>query len=937
MALILRLLPLVMLCAPAFTLADDPDEAVKVFNELKFPVVSISNSEGFGTGVLIDPSGLILTCAHVVTSPIPYEVKVDLGTVDEAKVVTFKKVQIVGYHPERDLALIRIDPKENNATLQSAVISKDKASTGQRIYAIGNPGAGDKMLEKTITQGIVSGVDREFSQQKFYQIDAAVNPGNSGGPVVDHNGKVVGIVTFQFTNLQALNFAIPLRDIDMTKFGPLTEHKADPTRSAELLKQAKQFTEAARQMLQQQGADSDEYRKALAYANQCYAEALIYDPSNPEIYTDIGTQDVGLGMYDSAAAYLVRAVEIRPWGINNSLTYHELGLSYDRQNMGDKALITWKEGQAKFPYTAALWDDISVYQLDKEQYSDAAYSASVALACGGRKARIVGLQRIVRTAREHLDESEKAELLKKTDHDAICQALEEMRVKSNKARKHRTLYMTEEFVDLMKQVGTLDVPGVEDKIAQVPLKAPEALAIGEDVADADADPDAKPKPKKHIAVAEDDQGDDTVPAPHKKAVIPDDPADPGTPPADAPAPGKPKVAAPPADDQPDVPEPHHNKPEKNAEDNSDESPKNKAKPAEKGGGDDWIGGGSPKKGSKSAEVPAVPPSTVIAPTPAITGLDLAGTVGTIDDAKVVPLDLDKQEVSDAVFSSDGSTLYVLQKSGMLRKIAFPSLHEERQTNLASAVVGMGMTHKGLAVYVSSAQELWLLDSDTLDVKHRTGIPGVIRMSTAPAIGKVLVSTGKGDLQLVDPLAETVSEKLAANGAGAEFAFDLFALSPDGQSVFCNQNGAIAQFSLSDGQLSYVAIGPKIGSEPRKIIVSPDSKYVCMTCKGGNVLPDVDAKSGPVTCVFRASDLQKPVMTIASGASPHEFGFDVPARQLYAQNNQRQLMVFSPSGDKIKEYTLDKDADPDSVKFLVHPSGRSLVVLAGGSVQWVTLP
>ena len=49
------------------------------------------------------------------------------------------------------------------------------------------------------------------------------------------------------------------------------------------------------------------------------------------------------------------------------------------------------------------------------------------------------------------------------------------------------------------------------------------------------------------------------------------------------------------------------------------------------------------------------------------------------------------------------------------------------------------------------------------------------------------------------------------------------------------------------------------------------------------------------------------------------------------------MVFSPSGDKIKEYTLDRDADPDSVKFLVHPGGRSLVVLAGGSVQWVTLP
>jgi tetratricopeptide (TPR) repeat protein/V8-like Glu-specific endopeptidase len=929
-----------MLAAPAISLADDPDEAVKVFNQLKFPVVDISNSEGFGTGVIIDSSGLILTCAHVVVSPIPYEVKVDLGTLDEPKVVTFKKVQIVGYHPERDLALIRIDPKENDATFQAAILSKDKASTGQRIYAIGNPGAGNKMLEKTITQGIVSGVDREFDQQKFYQIDAAVNPGNSGGPVVDHNGKVLGIVSFLIKDKQAMNFAIPIRDIDFTHFVPLTQHKADPTHATELLKEAKQFADLARQALQEEGADSDNYKRYTSYAAYCFSEALIYDPSNPEIYTDIGTENIAMHEFESAAAYLIRAVEIRPWGINDSLTYHELGLAYDRQQMDDKAIAAWNEGLAKFPYSGVLWDDIAVYQLDKEQYSDAAYSASVSLACGGRKSRIAALQKIVRTARDHLDDSDKADLLKKTDHDAICQALDDMRVKSNKARKRRSLYMTTDFVELMKKEGTLDVPGVEDRIAQDVLKAPEALAIGEDVADPDAAPETKPKPKKQIAAADDDNGDDPTPAPapKKKGIIPDDPTDPAAPPSDVPpTPHKPKAAPPPVDDQPDVPEPHNQKPDQSAEENPDQSPKNKAKPADKTGGDDWLGG-SPKKGTpKSAEVPATPPSVVIAPSPAITGLDLAGSVGTVDDAKVVPLDVDKQEISDAVFSADGSTLYVLQKSGLLRKIAFPSLREERQTNLASDVVGMGITHRGLAIYVSSAQELWLLDSDSLEVKHRTGIPGVVRIATAPAISKVLVSTGKGDLQIVDPLAESVSTKLAPNGAGTEVAFDLFALSPDGQSVFCNQNGAIAQFSLTDGELSYVATGPKLGTDPRKIIVSPDSRYVCMTCKSGNLLPDVDAKSGPVTCVFKVGDLQKTVMTIASGAAPHELAFDVPARQIYAQNNQRQLIVFSPGGEKIKDYILNRDADPDTVKFLVHPTGRSLVVLAGGSVQWVTLP
>jgi len=296
------ILLLVMAAVPAIVRADDLDEGQKIFNAMKPYTVSIYNSEGSGTGVLLNTDGLILTCAHVVTSPIPYQVKVDVGTPDEPKVVIFKKIQIIGYHPERDLAEIKIDPKENNCTLVACTVSKEKASSGQRIYAIGDPGAGDKVLEKTITQGIISGVDREFAQQKFYQIDAAVNPGNSGGPVVDHNGKVIGIVTFQFNNLQALNFAIPLKDIDLTKFGPLTDHKADPARSAELLKTAKAFSAAAKDAKEQQGEDSEAYKKYSYYAFYCYSESLIYDPGNPEIYTDIGTQYISLGLDEAASA-----------------------------------------------------------------------------------------------------------------------------------------------------------------------------------------------------------------------------------------------------------------------------------------------------------------------------------------------------------------------------------------------------------------------------------------------------------------------------------------------------------------------------------------------------------------------------------------------------------------------------------------------------------
>jgi tetratricopeptide (TPR) repeat protein len=955
-----------LMAAPAVVRADDEDEGQKIFNSMKFCTVSIFNSEGSGTGVLLNTDGLILTCAHVVTSPIPYEVKVDIGTPDEPKVVTFKKVQIIGYHPERDLAEIKIDPKENNCKLVACTVSKEKASSGQRIYAIGDPGAGDKVLEKTITQGIISGVDREFAQQKFYQIDAAVNPGNSGGPVVDHNGKVIGIVTFQFNNLQALNFAIPLKDVDLTKFGPLTDHKADPARSAELLKEAKAFSAAAAQAKSEQGEESEAFKKYSYYAFYCYSESLIYDPSNPEIYTDIGTQYIQLGLDESAAAYLVRAVEIRPWGVNNAVTYNNLGFAYSRQKLDDKAVAAWKEGQAKFPYTASLWDHLAQYSMDKELYPDAAYDASVALACGGSRNRVTALQRLLRDARAKLDDDEKAELTKKIDHDSIAEALDKMRIKSNKARKRRSLYMTTAFVDLMKEVGTMDVPGVEDKISQVPLKAPDNLAIGEDVADAgsDADPDAPKPKKKKPAVAEGDGGDDDVPpppVPHKRAIpAPPDGGDDGG--DDTPQPPRKHKKADPGDDDPgmvdpadgggdemDPPAPHKKKAAKPEDSDGgypdpDPAPKNKAKAADPKGGDDWIGGakkGDPKAGGSDGadDDKPVAPSTVVAPIPAITGLDLAGKVQTVDDARVAPIDVDGQEISDAVLAGDGAFVYVLQKNGMLRKVSLPTLKEERQTNLGAGVVAMGMSHKGLAVYMSTAQEIWLLDASTLEVKHRTHVAGVVKMSAAVGTTDLLVSTGPTNLELVDPVTEKVITKLTPDsaGAGPDLSFAIFALSPDGQNIFASQGGAIAEFSLAAGKIAYVATGPKLGPDATSIIVSPDSRYVCMPCKSGNLPVAGETKKDAVTYVFKISDLQKPVMTINSGASPSTLAFDVPARQIYAQNNLRQLIVYSPSGEKIKDYTLVKDKNSDNIKFLVHPDGRSLMVLVGGTLQWVTLP
>ncbi len=937
---------------PAPARADDPpEEAETVFEKLKPSTVSISNAEGSGTGILVDDAGLILTCAHVVTSPMAYQVKLDVGTADEPKDVVYKHVTIVGFHPERDLALIRIDPgeiKDHPPKLVAAVVSHDKAHSGQRIYAVGDPGAGDKVLTKTITQGIVSGVDREFDDQKFYQIDAAVNPGNSGGPVVDHAGRVLGIVTFQFNDLQALNFAIPLRDIDFTKFVPLTEHKANPQKAGLLLRYAKQFAAQADKAAREQGPDSDERKQYSSYAAYCYSEALVYDPSNPDIYDDIGTEYVTMDRDDAAVAYLTRAVELRPWDPPTANPYRQLGRAFRDQKQDEKAAAAWAEGTAKFPYAPGIWDDLAHFEMDREAYDKAAYAASVALADGPRPARVASLQKLLRAARGKLDDAGQSALNKRVAHDALVADLDELRQKSNRARKRKSLYVTTAFVELMKSIGSLDIPGVEDRIPQTPQHAPAKLATGDDAsaaADDDEDhaPAAKPRP---AADAED-------PRPgHKRRFHPDqDPgedkpiipaADPGD---DAPSDKgkKPHAHAAATDDDPD------NVPDAPA-DAADHGNKPRTEVATAGGNgdDDWLGKGKKAGGAAPTTVPAaagggepteVPP-TLILPRPAVTGLDLAGEAQTVDDARVVPLDVDNLEVADAVLSVDGSTAYVVQKDGMLRKLSLPSLKEERQLDLGSAVSGLGLTRDGLAVAVDAVHEIWVLDPGTLEVKHRVPLAGVVRLATSPGRSTFLASGGPADLVLVDPAAGRVVARYAADALAvaakvAAVRFDLFAVSPDGKHVYLNGDGRICRFALTGSTLSFESAGPKLGDAPAALMVSPDGKYVAMPCRDGNAPPAGQPKADFATYVFRAADLATAVMTVQTGPAPGAMAFDAAARQIYAQSAKRQLIVFAPTGERVKDYVLLPNTTTQ--KFLVAPGGRHLLVLASGKVAWVTLP
>jgi len=158
-----------------------------------------------GTGVIIEGSGYVLTNYHIIESSVDpkYEgyskVYVIPGKDESERFVA----KILGYDKVFDLALLKIEK-----TLESRIKfgDSDVLKQGETVMAIGNPAG----LTNTVTSGVISSTDRPFLQiGKIVQIDASLNPGNSGGALINGDGYLVGITFAGLANFENLNFAIP--------------------------------------------------------------------------------------------------------------------------------------------------------------------------------------------------------------------------------------------------------------------------------------------------------------------------------------------------------------------------------------------------------------------------------------------------------------------------------------------------------------------------------------------------------------------------------------------------------------------------------------------------------------------------------------------------------------------------------------------------------
>lgn len=163
-----------------------------------------TQSQGVGTGVIVDANGYILTNSHVVSDGKASDVNVlfNDGSTSKGKVLWNDS--------NLDLAMVKVDKK---GLTPAELGNSDDVRTGDISIAIGNPLGLE--FQKSVTQGIISGLDRTIKTEKsnmtgLMQTDASINPGNSGGPLLNEKGQVIGINTAKASQAEGLGFAIPI-------------------------------------------------------------------------------------------------------------------------------------------------------------------------------------------------------------------------------------------------------------------------------------------------------------------------------------------------------------------------------------------------------------------------------------------------------------------------------------------------------------------------------------------------------------------------------------------------------------------------------------------------------------------------------------------------------------------------------------------------------
>ncbi|HSV27871.1 MAG TPA: trypsin-like peptidase domain-containing protein [Sedimentisphaerales bacterium] len=169
-------------------------------------VVMVETPAGLGSGFFINPDGYMITNFHVIERETRIEVTVFQQTGRGLERLKFRQVRIVAFNPFVDLALLKVEDLGETKVTYARLGDISRVRVGETVFAIGSPMG----MERSVSQGVVSTLNREFSGHVYIQTTAPINPGNSGGPLFNLSGEVVGVTNMGYVQLDGLGFAIPV-------------------------------------------------------------------------------------------------------------------------------------------------------------------------------------------------------------------------------------------------------------------------------------------------------------------------------------------------------------------------------------------------------------------------------------------------------------------------------------------------------------------------------------------------------------------------------------------------------------------------------------------------------------------------------------------------------------------------------------------------------
>jgi S1-C subfamily serine protease len=186
--------------------------AAELYRAVVESVVLVQAGDRSGSGVCIGDADTVVTSNHVVEASgsitvCPFAYK--SGVLHRRPKLTAK---VVVRLEQDDLAALKLEKVA--AELRPLPVAERNPEVGERVYAMGSPVLGRELLEQSFSEGIVSATDRLIEGSKYLQHTAAVNPGSSGGPLIDEWGRLVGIVTLK-AQLQSVSFAVPVERLRM--------------------------------------------------------------------------------------------------------------------------------------------------------------------------------------------------------------------------------------------------------------------------------------------------------------------------------------------------------------------------------------------------------------------------------------------------------------------------------------------------------------------------------------------------------------------------------------------------------------------------------------------------------------------------------------------------------------------------------------------------